>query len=350
MIKKHHIKFWAGILLAQFILFYIGSKLEVTIKLFELIFEQQKSIHQQLFAGVPFSVGDVFYVVLGVVLLYFLIKICSKRSRSTHLVKLLILLNILYFLYQIFWGMLYFQKPISESLPPEEVKIEEVEALATKYLEICKTIRPLVNEDKRGVFTISNYGIIQEEIIQNQAALPAIINPKKGIGIINLKPSLYGRIMSYTSILGYYNPFTSEAQYNAQLPATFLPFTFAHESAHQMGYAREQEANFIGYLVGSNSDNLDLRYSTDYFVLKSLLNALAEKNPKFVNETLNNYSPAMKRDRANEKLFVKQHEGLLDIVFTFTNDLFLKSNRQDGSITYSYFTDLLVRYERLQTQ
>jgi len=54
----------------------------------------------------------------------------------------------------------------------------------------------------------------------------------------------------------------------------------------------------------------------------------------------------MKRDRLAEKKFVKQHEGVLDVFFGYTNDLFLKSNQQDGSITYSYFVDLLVRYER----
>ena len=152
--------------------------------------------------------------------------------------------------------------------------------------------------------------------------------------------------MSYTGILGYYNPFTAEAQYNAELPATYLPFTFAHESAHQLGYAREQEANFIAYLVGKNSGNKELNYSTSYFVLKSLLNSLAEKNPEFVAQIINEYSPAMKRDRNAEKKFVQEHKGLLDTFFGFTNDLFLKTNQQDGSVTYSYFVDLMVRYER----
>ncbi|HOA80965.1 MAG TPA: DUF3810 family protein, partial [Defluviitaleaceae bacterium] len=117
------------------------------------------------------------------------------------------------------------------------------------------------------------------------------------------------------------------------------------ESAHQLGYAREQEANFIAYLIGKNSENFDLKYSTEYFVLKSLLNSLSSENPEFVKGVLHHYSPAMKKDRIAENMFSKRHEGLLDIFFGFTNDLFLKSNQQEGSVTYSYFVDLLIRYE-----
>ena len=54
----------------------------------------------------------------------------------------------------------------------------------------------------------------------------------------------------------------------------------------------------------------------------------------------------MKRDRQREKDFITQNQGLLNDLFSIANDLFLKSNQQEGSVTYSYFIDLLVRYER----
>ena len=37
----------------------------------------------------------------------------------------------------------------------------------------------------------------------------------------------------------------------------------------------------------------------------------------------------------------------MNAFFAFTNDLFLKTNQQEGAVTYSYFVDLLVRYERM---
>lgn len=349
-IKNIHIlsrkRFWAGILLAQFVLFFIFSKSEITVQFFERFFEFQKHFHQRIFADIPFSVGDVGYILLITAFIYFLIKISNKKTRRSYLLNTLILLNILYFTYQLFWGMLYFQEPIINKLPKEEITLEETKALTVQYLEYCRQLRTSVPEDENGIFKIEDAESLQKEILYQMNHLPAFLNPKNASSINFIKPSLFKGIMSYTGILGYYNPFTAEAQYNAELPATYLPFTFAHESAHQLGYAREEEANFIGYLVGKNSGNKELNYSTSYFVLKSLLNSLAEKNPEFVAQIINEYSPAMKRDRNAEKKFVQEHKGFLDTFFGFTNDLFLKTNQQDGSVTYSYFVDLMVRYER----
>lgn len=246
--------------------------------------------------------------------------------------------------------MLYFEKPLIQNLPKEKITLEETENLTLKYLTLCKQTRKLVKEDKNGVFVVTDLSKIKNEILQNQNHLPDFAGSKRGENINAFKPSLFKGVMSYSGILGYYNPFTAEAQYNAELPSTYLPFTLAHESMHQLGYAREQEANFTGYLVGRNAKNLELRYSTEYFVLKSLLNSMADKNPEFVKLIIQNYSLEMKRDRMAEKDFVKKHEGFLDVLFGYTNDLFLKSNQQEGSITYSYFVDLLIHFERTITK
>lgn len=340
-------RFWAGILLAQFLLFYLFSKIPFFTNAFSSFFEWQKTAHQKLFAPIPFSVGDIFYVILGATILIFLFKILKKKTRNTYLVKLLVILNLIYFTYQIFWGQLYFQKPMIQQLPPEEISLEETKFLTLKYLNLCKQTRKLVKEDENGVFKIQNLSTIESEIVSQQRQVPEFLSGKKSTTINNFKPSLFRIIMSYTGILGYYNPFTAEAQYNAALPSTQIPFTLAHESAHQLGFAREQEANFIAYLLGKNSGNSELKYSVEFFVLRSLLNSLVEKNPDFVKKVLENYSPAMKRDRIYEKMFAQNHDGILSIFFELSNDLFLKSNQQEGSITYSYFVELMVRYERM---
>lgn len=340
-------RFWAGVLLAQFLLFYSFSKSGTMIRFFERFFEFQKKIHQILFSWIPFSFGDLIYIILGIFLLSCIILCFKKKSRNSALLKLLITINIFYFIYQVFWGMLYFQTPIiiklSSQKDPETRKAKE---LAVRYLERCKMTRASVHEDKNGIFVITNLTSIQKEILQQQAKLPKYISGKKAPQINSFKPSLFKSVMNFTGILGYYNPFTAEAQYNAELPHTFIPFTSAHESSHQLGFAREQEANFIGYLIGINSENPDLRYSTEYFTLKSLLRFIIEEDPEFVTSVLSQYSPAMKRDRMYERSFILKHQGWLDDFFGFTNNLFLKSNQQEGAVTYSYFIDLLLNYEK----
>ncbi|WP_233701936.1 DUF3810 domain-containing protein [Kaistella treverensis] len=326
-------------------MFFLFSKIQFFSALFHHFFEFQKASHQKLFAGIPFSVGDVLYILLIIYFAFIFIKILNRKKRPVYLLKFLMFLNVLYFIYQIFWGMLYFQKPLLEKLPEKNIGLNEVKFLTLKYLEKCKKSREFVSEDEHGVFRINDFQKVETEVLAQQKKIPAFLSRKSATEIHAFKKSLFHNVISYSGILGYYNPFTAETQYNADLPDTYLPFTLAHESAHQLGFAREQEANFVGYLIGRNSKNPDLKYSTDYFVLKSLLNSLVEENPEFVKNVIDNYSEGMKRDRNAEKLFVEKHAGLLDIFFGFTNDLFLKSNQQDGTITYSYFIDLLLRYD-----
>lgn len=299
-----------------------------------------------MFSVFPFSVGDIIYTAFAIFIVFILIKVITKSTRNRYLKILLITVNVSYFTYQIFWGMLYFKEPIIKNFAKVENPKEDAKVLALKYLELCKATREVVSENQDGIFVINDLNSIQKEIIKNQNQLPAFIGLAKSTEIENLKPSLYRNVMSYTGILGYYNPFTSEAQFNSQMPSTSIPFTLAHESMHQFGIAREQEANFTAYLIGKNAQNLDLKYSTEYYVLKSLLAYLANDHPEFVKSILSNYSSSMKRDRKFEIKFKKKHRGLLEEFFGFTNDLFLKSNQQDGSITYSYFVDILIRYER----
>ncbi|WP_319800609.1 DUF3810 domain-containing protein [Chryseobacterium viscerum] len=317
------------------------------ISFFESFFELQKGAHQALFSWIPISMGDLIYIVLGAFLLYYFISLFRKQRRHNSLLRILIILNVFYFIYQIFWGMLYFQAPIIRKLSSQkEPNVEKAKKLAFSYLEKCKITRQSVREDSKGVFIITNLNSIQQEILHQQAKLPSYISDKHAPQILDIKPSLFKNVMSFTGILGYYNPFTAEAQYNSELPHTFIPFTTAHESSHQLGFAREQEANFVGYLIGIHSSNLELRYSTEFFTLKSLLRFIVEEDPEFVKNILHQYSPAMKRDRMHEKNFVLSHQGWLDDFFGYTNNLFLKSNQQEGSVTYSYFIDLLLNYEK----
>lgn len=340
-------RFWAGVLLAQFLLFYVFSKSGIMISFFENFFELQKGIHQMLFSWVPFSVGDLLYIILGAFLLYYIVTLFRKNRRHQSLLRILMIINAFYFIYQIFWGMLYFQTPIIKKLTSQkEPDIEKAKKLAIIYLEKCKATRQAVHEDRNGIFIITNLTFIQKEILHQQAKLPSYISGKKAPQILDIKPSLFKNVMNFTGILGYYNPFTAEAQYNSELPHTFIPFTTAHESSHQLGFAREQEANFVGYLIGAHSNNLELRYSTEFFTLKSLLRFIVEEDPEFVKNVLHHYSPGMKRDRAYEKSFIFRHQGWLDDFFGLTNNLFLKSNQQEGSVTYSYFIDLLLNYEK----
>ncbi|MFC6268316.1 DUF3810 domain-containing protein [Frigoriflavimonas asaccharolytica] len=343
-IKKK--RFWIGILLVQFFLFFGLSKIDFAVEFFSDLFEYKKFTQQYMASQLPFSIGDVLYIGLGLILILSIFKLFRKEKRNQSALKLLMILNSFYFIYQIFWGMLYFQVPLINKLSEEKISIDEAKVLSKEYLEICISNRKKVKEDKEGVFKIENNFILEKELLEAQKNLPKHLIQKKYVEVNSLKPSIFKFVMSYTGIMGYYNPFTSEAQYNSELPDTYLPFTMAHESSHQLGYAKEQEANFVGFLIGENSENAELKYSTDLFALKSLLRYIQMGDEAFVQNLIDHFSEGMKRDLKFERNFNEKHAGFLDDFFAVTNNLFLKSNQQEGSITYSYFTEILIKYKR----
>ena len=59
----------------------------------------------------------------------------------------------------------------------------------------------------------------------------------------------------------FYHPITGEAIVRQDLPLLTLPFTISHEIAHQLGYASETEANFIAFVLASNSKDPIFEYA-----------------------------------------------------------------------------------------
>ena len=83
--------------------------------------------------------------------------------------------------------------------------------------------------------------------------------------IKSVKSSLYSKLLTYMGYSGYLNPFTNEAQVNRKMVGYAIPVTACHEVAHQMGYAAEEEANYLGYLAAKKIENPYFRYSAALF-------------------------------------------------------------------------------------
>ena len=67
-------------------------------------------------------------------------------------------------------------------------------------------------------------------------------------------------LMTHTHISGIYTPYTGEININVNYPDYVTAFSMGHEMAHQRGIAREDEANFVAFVVMYESDDLYLRY------------------------------------------------------------------------------------------
>lgn len=67
--------------------------------------------------------------------------------------------------------------------------------------------------------------------------------------------------LSQQYMMGYYFPFSMEANYNTSMYVVNVPATLCHELAHLKGFIYEDDANFIGFLACISSDDPFYRYS-----------------------------------------------------------------------------------------
>ncbi len=163
-----------------------------------------------------------------------------------------------------------------------------------------------------------------------------------------VKPIMLSEPMSYTHITGVYSFFTGEANINVNFPDYCVPFTAAHELAHQRGISREDEANFIAFLVCMESDDPYIRYSACLNVYEYVANALAGANGKLFNQSYADLPVEVQREEAAYvEFFEKYKDNVAADISDVTNDAYLQSQGvPQGSRSYNLVVDLAVAYFR----
>ncbi|MBN1820828.1 MAG: DUF3810 family protein, partial [Prolixibacteraceae bacterium] len=82
------------------------------------------------------------------------------------------------------------------------------------------------------------------------------------------KKITFSRFFASASISGYYGPFFNEVHVNKFLLPAEYPVILAHEKAHQFGITSEAEANFYAWLICSQSNSEELKYSAELYILR----------------------------------------------------------------------------------
>lgn len=161
------------------------------------------------------------------------------------------------------------------------------------------------------------------------------------------KPVLASKLMSYANIGGMFFPFTMESNINVDNPFFAVPWTMAHELAHQCGFMREDEANFIAYLACRQSDDALMRYSGLMLAYDNSMSALRKVDPEAAAQIAAGLAPAVQRDLAERAQHWAKYEGPVQDASNAANDTYLKANNQtDGMRSYGRMVDLLLAEQR----
>ncbi len=307
---------------------------------------------QRIVTGwVPFSLGDLLYFIVAVWLLFKLFSIFkgkySWQGFFYSLGKFTYRLLALYIVFNLVWGLNYFRQGIGKQLEiiPEKYSTEELEIvtrLVSEKLNIAKKVLiqngvSNVLPSDRQIFNASGqaYSNAQKKFKFLQYKKPSI------------KSSMYGKLGNYLGFLGYYNPFTGEAQVNVTPPKFVLPFITCHEIGHQAGYASEGEANFAGYLAAKHSHNKLFIYSVYFDLYAYASNELYRSDSLAAKNISLQLDPGVKNDIHTYRSFLRKYKNPFEPYISRFYGSFLKANNQHNGIkSYNEVIAWLVAYHK----
>ena len=290
--------------------------------------------------------GDALYITL---ILYFIKAIIQKIIywRAKPLTLFLdtgSLVIITLWMFTLSWGLNYHRLALNIQLqiPIEYTKKDLVRQLYKIIQESNQSHNLLVSSDTFAVtFPFSKEQVSKKISLYNPINQEAIIHPSA------LKKSLLSLPLSYMGYSGYLNPFTLESQANAKMPIQSLITTSLHETAHQMGYASEKEANFIAYLSAIKSKDPYIQYAGNIFAFRYLFKDLFKLDPKKARNKLKLLNPGIFKNFKEVNDFWKKYDNPLEIIFNKTYHNYLRANGQKSGIkSYNEMVGLLINYHK----
>ena len=304
-----------------------------------------------IFGWIPFSIGDVIYILLVFISIRFLYVIIKTKSyfKSITFYKIGALLSVIYFLFHLNWGLNYLRPPLHKRLHLSKTSYSEneLENFTKKMVTISNAIHnDLVENDSLKVHFKLTKDAIRVLAPTNFLKLSKIV-PKYSYNTTSVKSSIFSLPLTYMGFAGYLNPLTNEAQVNSLIPVSTYPATVSHEIAHQLGIASESEANFIGYLAAINSDNLYFKYSGYVMALRYCLYDLYNKNPDSYKSLLPTINKGILKDLEENRKFWLSYQNWSEKYFKAFYDSYLKANKQQQGIkSYNQVVGLLINSEQ----
>jgi hypothetical protein len=322
-----------------------------------------------LIGSLPFAIGELVYIIIVILLIINLIKqITLLKNFNQYWQKIrFLLINLawlglrLYVVFQFIWGFNYLQPDPSKDFqlsvqPPKnaQIAISEMNALTYDFIEE-------LNQTKAELLLKKGLDPNFEQIVANvQQAYEqvAVNNTRFILQHPSIKKAIFPNLGDYIGFLAFYQPITGEAILRSDLPILTQPYTIAHEMAHQLGYASETEANFIAFVVATESNDPYLRYSMLLQMFSYAQDAqllLLAGNNGFdawkvqIQKNKALLSPAVLKDRANIKAFFAARANKQIQASSQLYDQFLKWNQQAAGL--ASYADVLkwVRAYRIKT-
>ena len=305
-----------------------------------------------LLGWIPFSAGDLVYItafIFLVVKAWKLLRLLAKRQVKEYLSWILFrkyikLVLWIYIIFNIFWGLNYNRQGIAHQLGLNVQKYS-----AADVLELTSALQPQLNFYAAQVDSLKRLALNNNKILFGEGIAAyrkisqqyAFLNYKRQ----SIKASLFSPVGHLFGFTGYYNPFSGEAQIKTSVPVFVKPFILCHEMAHQLGYAKENEANMVAFLSGRVSDNVEFRYSAYYDAYLYAIRELIRYDTTQFKQLRKTVHPQFKKDYRTYLDYLYNSQNIVEPLMSDFYDRYLKLNNQPrGKATYNEVVAWFIAY------
>ena len=300
----------------------------------------------------PFSLGELTLWMIPLGLFLLLHHAIRRRCDTwrTAMVYVGILLSAVVTLFSVF--VLDFAAGYRGSSLDQKLELDRAKVSAQELYDTATVLIKAINEETAEIdFVEKDFSVMPYSLDTMNSHLSAAYRSFSAehdfITHVDsrVKPVLASEVMSYMHITGVYSFFTGEANINVNFPDYTIPYTAAHELAHQRGIAREDEANFVAFLVCIGSDDPYIRYSGYLNVYEYVANALWKADKELYYKAVAHLNEEVKHEMtAYNRFYDKYRESTVSRVSNTVNNSYLQSQGTPGTKSYGMVVDLAVAY------
>ncbi|MBQ5972976.1 MAG: DUF3810 domain-containing protein [Oscillospiraceae bacterium] len=304
----------------------------------------------RVFSFVPFSAAEILLYLAILAVLFAVgrliwVLISGRAPRLRYLVRFVssaaLIAVIAAELYYILWGMNYFGKTLAEELGYDVHPrgAEELEALAVYLTEQANAAAKETRRDETGALADGyTFDYLAEQVAAEFSGF-------SGRDEAKVKYVLASRWLSEFRTTGIFVAYTGESNVNRDNCVHSLSFSMAHETAHRWAVAREDEANFVAFLVLYDADEPLLRYNAYLTALRYVMSQLNGADRDAYARVYSLFGDEIRADNAEYSVYWSQFQSKAAEVSEKTNNAYLTVNGQsDGVKSYGRMVDLLLAW------
>ncbi len=286
---------------------------------------------------IPFSITEIIFFLCIIyaifILVSFIVRLASKKKTNiiAHLLNAGLIASIIFTSFIATAGVGYSRGQVDIPQYGEDVDYTKYKQIVYSFLDDYNYCASMLDFDEDTGEVINPYSHAQMNVLIEKEY--SKLDSDYFFSLTSYtKPMMSSFLYREFQITGLTLMPFGEANYDYMIPNSEIPFTIAHELAHQKGVSREEDAQLTALYITLNSDIPYIRYSGYVYSLSSLLILL-----NFIGDS-NAYSAALqyingdaRKDSYYNTRYWSEH-NLLANFSRWWNNLFLKFNGQSNGI------------------